>query len=29
MGTPEDDRNPIDFSLNAGLTLHEPIPASR
>jgi porin len=26
MGTPEDDRNLVDFSLNAGLTLHEPIP---
>ncbi|HEY2444574.1 MAG TPA: carbohydrate porin [Rhizomicrobium sp.] len=25
MGTPQTDRNPIDFSLNAGLTLHEPI----
>jgi len=26
MGTPETDRNLIDFSVNAGLTLHEPIP---
>ena len=26
MGTPQGDRNLIDFSLNAGLTLHEPIP---
>jgi porin len=26
MGTPEEDRNLIDFSLNAGLTFHEPIP---
>jgi porin len=25
MGTPEPDRNLIDFSLNAGLTFHEPI----
>jgi porin len=25
MGTPQADRNLIDFSLNAGLTLHEPI----
>ena len=24
MGTPEEDRNLIDFSLNAGLTFHEP-----
>jgi len=24
MGTPDEDRNLIDFSLNAGLTLHEP-----
>jgi porin len=24
MGTPESDRNLIDFSMNAGLTLHEP-----
>ncbi len=26
MGTPQDDRNLIDFSLNLGLTLHDPIP---
>jgi porin len=26
MGTPEEDRNVVDFSLNAGLTFHEPIP---
>ncbi len=26
MGTPLADRNLIDFSLNAGLTLHEPLP---
>ena len=26
MGTPEDNRNLIDFSLNAGLNFHEPIP---
>jgi porin len=26
MGTPEEDRNPIDFSMNAGFTFHEPIP---
>ena len=26
MGTPQIDRNLIDFSLNAGLTLHDPIP---
>jgi porin len=26
MGTPQDDRNLIDFSLNAGFTLHDPIP---
>jgi porin len=26
MGTPEEDRNEIDFSLNAGFTFHEPIP---
>jgi porin len=26
MGTPQEDRNLVDFSLNAGLTLHEPIP---
>ncbi|MGB9154623.1 MAG: carbohydrate porin [Alphaproteobacteria bacterium] len=26
MGTPETDRNLIDFSMNAGFTLHEPIP---
>jgi porin len=26
MGTPEEDRNLIDFSLNAGLVFHEPIP---
>jgi porin len=26
MGTPQTDRNSIDFSLNAGFTLHEPIP---
>jgi porin len=26
MGTPEEDRNLIDFSLNAGFTFHEPIP---
>jgi porin len=26
MGTPEEDRNEINFSLNAGLTFHEPIP---
>ena len=26
MGTPQTDRNLIDFSLNVGLTLHEPIP---
>ncbi|MTJ83510.1 MAG: carbohydrate porin [Telmatospirillum sp.] len=25
MGTPDDDRNVIDFSLNAGITIHEPI----
>jgi porin len=25
MGTPQDDRNLVDFSLNAGLTMHEPI----
>src|SRR5208282_5046052 len=25
MGTPETDRNLVNFSLNAGLTLHEPI----
>jgi porin len=25
MGTPQTDRNLIDFSLNAGFTLHEPI----
>ncbi len=25
MGTPETDRNLVDFSMNAGLTLHEPI----
>jgi porin len=26
MGTPQDDRNLIDFSLNVGMTLHDPIP---
>ena len=26
MGTPEENRNLIDFSLNAGLNFHEPIP---
>jgi porin len=26
MGTPETDRNLVDFALNAGLTLHEPLP---
>jgi porin len=26
MGTPQTDRNLIDFSLNIGLTMHEPIP---
>jgi porin len=26
MGTPQTDRNLIDFSLNVGLTMHEPIP---
>jgi porin len=26
MGTPQTDRNLIDFSLNVGLTLHDPIP---
>jgi porin len=26
MGTPEEDRNLIVFSMNAGLTLHDPIP---
>ena len=26
MGTPLEDRNLIDFSLNAGFTFHEPIP---
>ena len=26
MGTPQTDRNLIDFSVNAGVTLHEPIP---
>jgi porin len=26
MGTPQTDRNLIDFSLNAGFTLHDPIP---
>jgi porin len=26
MGTPQDDRNLIDFSLNAGITLHDPLP---
>jgi porin len=26
MGTPQTDRNLIDFSLNAGFTLHEPLP---
>lgn len=26
MGTPQDDRNLIDFSLNLGFTLHDPIP---
>ena len=26
MGTPQADRNLIDFSLNAGFTMHEPIP---
>jgi porin len=26
MGTPEEDRNLIDFSLNAGFNFHEPIP---
>ncbi len=26
MGTPQQDRNAIDFSANVGLTLHEPIP---
>jgi porin len=26
MGTPQDDRNLIDFSLNVGFTLHDPIP---
>jgi porin len=26
MGTPEEDRNLIDCSVNAGLTMHEPIP---
>ena len=26
MGTPQTDRNLIDFSLNAGFTFHEPIP---
>ncbi len=26
MGTPEENRNLIDFSLNAGFTFHEPIP---
>ena len=26
MGTPQADRNLVDFSLNAGFTLHEPIP---
>ena len=25
MGTPDEDRNLIDFSLNAGFTFHEPI----
>jgi porin len=25
MGTPEEDRNLVDFSMNAGLTFHEPI----
>jgi porin len=25
MGTPQEDRNLVDFSLNAGLTMHEPI----
>ncbi|MGH6878140.1 MAG: carbohydrate porin [Rhizomicrobium sp.] len=25
LGTPQEDRNMIDFSLNAGLTMHEPI----
>ena len=24
MGTPDDDRNAIDFSMNAGITMHEP-----
>ena len=26
MGTPQGDRNLVDFSVNAGFTLHEPIP---
>jgi porin len=26
MGTPEEDRNEIDFSMNIGLTLHDPLP---
>ena len=26
MGTPQGDRNLVDFSLNVGLTLHDPIP---
>ena len=26
MGTPQADRNLVDFSMNAGFTLHEPIP---
>jgi porin len=26
MGTPQTDRNLVDFSLNAGFTLHDPIP---
>ena len=26
IGTPEGDRNPIDFSMNAGLTLKDPLP---
>ena len=29
MGTPETDRNLIDFSMNAGFTLHEPYPRAR
>jgi porin len=26
MGTPEEDRNQVDFSMNAGFTMNEPIP---